>query len=470
MQPKPMKKHQRGFIINPFVLTPPGGGGDDGPPAPQLRYDDPYRDFVRMLIQGTETTDDSAGLLFDAQGTMPEVGTTYGFPAMEFDGVTNAMIAVDSEFNPRTGAFCLEGYILSATGAHAYATVFDTGGSGGYTPGFSFEYSPERGQYTNAVTSIAGGPYLADTEQHMFVSRDKFGIVRMGIAGVIVSKEYQPGDIPDAPSNFACLGDYAGLNSIYRHKGTMRGMRYTKGVGRYTGEIGDFYQRPDLPLPEVLKDTDPYWYDTDVIINFAGSDGDDDFTDVRGHTVVKYGTPVIDTAAYPGGALSLDGDSYVAVQELTPYGTNDFTAEIFIEQQRSTFADPGSFQISPGEFGLQPAYEGAVTHLATAGTWHGVAGDGTNLVSSYGPSGMTHVVLQRKDGVLYQIINGKIQGSCPDTTDYAGTAAVIGGYYSTSYLAQGLILGFRSTLNHARYPLEEFCPPVWPFPEIAESA
>lgn len=209
---------------------------------------------------------------------------------------------------------------------------------------------------------------------------------------------------------------------------------------------------------------DPFWNFVDVMINFTGVDGSSSFVDAKGHTITPYGSPVIRTDMYPAGAIMFTGEEYLRVDGLAPFGTGDFTIEMYFENLVSPSSERGHFQVSSDPSGLQPSYANAVTSLASGAgpSVFNAIFDGTSLTAPF-VSGMAHICIQRKLGVVQCFANGVLGSSDVDAFGYTGTVLAIGAYYALGGRAIGPCQAFRVTTGVARYA-DSFTPPELPFP------
>jgi hypothetical protein len=136
------------------------------------------------------------------------------------------------------------------------------------------------------------------------------------------------------------------------------------------------------------------------------------------------------------------------------------------------------FQLSNTAGGFNTTYTNTIAIGLLAGklNLYGVAGTGiTSTGSSYATSTWTHVALVRTSGVTKLYINGTLDttvgtaGSITDTTNYTMQYAVIGGYYSTSYLWNGYVSNLRVIKGTALYSGSSFVVPTSPLTAVSNT-
>ena len=162
----------------------------------------------------------------------------------------------------------------------------------------------------------------------------------------------------------------------------------------------------------------------------------------------------------PTGSYSVDLDGtgdFLTVDDGSDFhmGTGDFTIECWAYFHDT--ANRGVWQLSDSATGLDTGGGGGATTLAVAhngGNWHCYTGSSGQLNAGGSRSANTwyHLAYVRSSGTTKIYVNGTSQGSISDTYDYNDTTTLaIGGYYTTSYLMDGLISNFRITKGQALY-------------------
>lgn len=233
------KKHQLGFLLNPFRFG--------SPPAPTEV--DPYWEYVISLLHFDGAHDSlvftdqivDPTYAFDTYGSGAKLTTAvkqFGTASLAVSG--GAFIANDNpKFNVETGDFCVE---LSArpTGfANSQILV-------------NKQYSTNSGYpYQIYITSSAGvvaRSYNASSAELFSISSpnsvvtanqfNHFALSRQGstfrlfVNGNLVGSGIYSGSLP-APSEGIVIGSYSGGSSPYGLNGQIDEFRFTKGVARY---------------------------------------------------------------------------------------------------------------------------------------------------------------------------------------------------------------------------------------------
>ena len=144
-------------------------------------------------------------------------------------------------------------------------------------------------------------------------------------------------------------------------------------------------------------------------------------------------------------------------------GTGDFTVECWVYIYDVSRIN-GFWQISPTSGGFDTNYGNtlAVAWDPQAGEGWQIYGAGAyNKTTTNPPSNKTwyHTAYVRSSGTSKLYINGTSVISQADTYNYNGTYIVIGGYYSPSYLMDGVISNLRVVKGTALYT-SNFTPPT----------
>jgi hypothetical protein len=167
-----------------------------------------------------------------------------------------------------------------------------------------------------------------------------------------------------------------------------------------------------------------------ALLHFDGTDETAVFIDQQGHRwVVGAGTPVLDSAqsVFGGASLRLTGtDDYVKHSGRNTdldFRTGDFTVAMWVRFNTITGIDnkhlydntpDGSFD--PAYFRIVHARSGGLDRCITVATIAGVIVNSTTLVDI--EDQWYHVALTRASGTMRLFINGVLEGSAADSTDF----------------------------------------------------
>ena len=176
-------------------------------------------------------------------------------------------------------------------------------------------------------------------------------------------------------------------------------------------------------------------------------------------------TEVTDGSVSFDGVSGTDGDflaTYTSSSELS-FGTGDFTIEMFLYNEET--AGKGFIQISDTEGGFKTSNSGTVTihkEAGQSGVFRAYVKSGSTAFSTPVPfKRWCHVALTRESGTVKLFVDGKQDATTVtnDTTNYATTYVVIGGYYDTDYLSKCSISNVRVNKGTAVYT-RDFKPPT----------
>jgi hypothetical protein len=165
-----------------------------------------------------------------------------------------------------------------------------------------------------------------------------------------------------------------------------------------------------------------------------------------------------------GDYLSFPSNSALAMS------TGDFTIEGWANFGALT--NKGIFQLATTAF--PAAVSGLAVSYDSANNAWGIYYGGSATRVDRGPSIVTgtwyHFALVRASGALTLYINGTAYlVTASDTTNYTGTALIVGGFYSTSFLMNGFISNFRITKGQALYTAA-FTPSTTPLTTTSQGA
>ena len=150
------------------------------------------------------------------------------------------------------------------------------------------------------------------------------------------------------------------------------------------------------------------------------------------------------------------------------FGTGDFTVECWVTKDALTHK--GIWQISSTSSGLQTSNYTNTIALGYQNSVLQIYGAGNSPTASAPITAKTwfHVAYVRSSGVSKLYCNGTEIISQSDTTNYALTNMVIGGYYTTGYLHNGKISNLRVVKGTAVYT-SNFTPPTEPLTAVTNT-
>ena len=249
-------------------------------------------------------------------------------------------------------------------------------------------------------------------------------------------------------------GRYSGSYSI---KGHISNFRMLRGTGLYTSA----FTPPTSPLititNTVVRGNSTYSFMDSYNVALAIT--------TNGTPKIKPFSPFAPSAAYSattnGGSGYFDetGDYLSTNDSDLALGTGDFTIEGWVYFTATPVA-MGLFQISNGTLNSQVRGP-AVGVDGSTGRW-GIYHGTTYLVhGSEQPeqNAWYHVAFVRNSSTSKLYVNGVEKLSASDSTDYTDTYLTVGGWYSSSYLLNGYISGFRIVKGTAVYT-SAFTPPT----------
>ena len=235
---------------------------------------------------------------------------------------------------------------------------------------------------------------------------------------------------PDVTTETAKIGTLTGYS--YDTNGQIQDVRVYKGVAKYTENF-----IPASNDPDILPDSP------------SGVASKSKLTEITEGSVSFDGT---------GDYLA----TYTSSSELS-FGTGDFTIEMFLYNEET--GGKGFIQISDSEGGLKNSNSGTVTihkDAGQSGVFRAyVNGGSTGFTSKVPYKRWCHVALVRQSGTIKLFVDGKQDATTvtSDTTNYATTYVVIGGYYDTNYLSKCTISNVRVNKGTAVYT-RDFKPPT----------
>lgn len=237
-------------------------------------------------------------------------------------------------------------------------------------------------------------------------------------------------------------------------------------TGAFTIDAADTSPHYVVALGEIVPANS-----TKLLLHMDGANNSIAFTDVKGHSMTRIGTPIISTAqsVFGGASAYFDGDgdrlSTPASADYA-FGDGDFTAEMRLYVTKSSGPSyfigstyqSGNFYMyhdGSGTIYFQCDY-GSITGAASLNTWH-------------------HIAVCRKAGTTRLFINGASVGSpiAVDNSVYTNTSIFIGGAdiavtgVTTAWLG-GYIDEVRVRKGYAMYE-KAFTPAVSAFADTDET-
>ena len=251
----------------------------------------------------------------------------------------------------------------------------------------------------------------------------------------------------------------------YSYQGFVSNCRVVDGTALYSGD----FTPSTSPLTAVSG--------TDVLActsrNFDGVNaaGSSVAMDQRNTPKVLPFAPFAPSASYVettnGGSGYFDrtGDYLSAQDSDFAFGTGDFTVEGWVRfntWSTGTGSGRGVFHITTGY--LNSTVYGPALGVDDSGNWHIYHVSGATALA-YGPAAneWTHFAYVRNSSTSTSTVylDGVSVWSASDSNDYTWSHLVVGGYYSSSFLLNGYISGFRIVKGTAVYT-SAFTPPTAP--------
>jgi len=214
---------------------------------------------------------------------------------------------------------------------------------------------------------------------------------------------------------------------------------------------------------------DPNYASVSLLLHADGSNGSTTFTDNGPLGLLPStvgGTICISTAQSKWGGASLDNlrkGELIYNSSGFSFGNGDFTIEGWAWWNTASGSQQwGLLQVStPGGYATS---SGISLYAGATGKW---------AIFGYAESTLTittgvwhHFAIVRSGTTLKLYVNGVAVFSTTNSTNYTGTYAVIGGYYSTAYRSDAYLDDIRVTKGVARYTAD-FTPPAEAFGNYA---
>jgi hypothetical protein len=212
--------------------------------------------------------------------------------------------------------------------------------------------------------------------------------------------------------------------------------------------------------------SDPYFANVSLLLHMDGADGSTTFTDSSSNalTVTAVGNAQVDTAQSKfGGAAGLfDGSGdflSIAENAVFGFGTGDFTCEAWVRLNSTALQNILDFRTAANAqawvWNITSSKLGMYTPSGTL-----IAG-ATNLTTGV----WYHVAITRESGTIRQFLNGAVDGSGLNSSNFQSSRPLrIGANPSGGDAFNGHIDELRITKGIARYTAA-FTPPTAPFPD-----
>jgi len=484
------QKYPGGFVtLTPPTLDPALGAAtqgiwtlDQALTAAKLRswpMYDPYYNNVVLNLHGDGTNgaqnntfvDSSASPLTitrngnTTQGTFSPYGQGW---SNYFNGSSCITAPAGTDFAYGTGAFTVECWVYPTTyqaGSYAGGVIFGQSASGqnyflldiSGSGAIDFTYGSGGG---TGIPSAAGAVPL-NTWTHVALVREGTGSnqTKIYVNGVLVvsgtcafdftNTSYPPG-----------IGAYTHGVTILPFGGYVSNCRVVKGQAVYTSN----FTPSTVPLTTTSQGATAANVSLLTCQNnrFVDNSTTSKTISTSGTPSVQRFSPFLFPTSYTpstiGGSGYFDSVTDYLSSTITAIGTNDFTIEYYsyLISHTGGSGEAGYFQVSSAVGGLDTTFTTGLIAYRTgsgAGRVLGIVIGGTTIYTTYVPGlgEWFHTAIVRQSNSLKIYVNGVLV-STPTTisTNLTGSYVAVGGYYSTSYLMNGYLSGFR-VVNSAVY-------------------
>ena len=195
-----------------------------------------------------------------------------------------------------------------------------------------------------------------------------------------------------------------------------------------------------------------------LLVHFDGANNSSTFTDVFGHTSIPHGSPKISTtqSMFGGSSLKLSSSNFLQYQTGNDFKfSGDFTVEFFLYLTGTTVGIFDNRSSSGTGFYLTRDTNKIAIYT---GSWN--YGNTINLNQWY------HVAVSRRTSSLKVFINGSINISINNSTNFTSGGCYIGGLYNSSINGTtGYIDELQIINGYGKYTTN-FSNPSQPFPII----
>lgn len=466
-------------------------------PTTGIQYDN-YYDNVSLLLHmngpnnGTSFVDNSLRAKTVTANGNAVTSTTqyrYGVSSAYFDGSGDSLtVTASNEFDFGTDPWTIECWVRIVADAGGVIDVIignrPTGFSGGqwylcYVSSqivFDFRVSGENNQV--GATGIS-----FDTWYHIAVVRNGTNYA-MYKDGVLAQSLTISSSAPVGSNAFnISIGN--STDNSFPLNGYIDDLRITKGIARYTAN----FTPPTQALPDQGPQTDPFYYNTSLLLHFDGTNASTNFVD--NSPVIKSVTPSgnaqISTAQskFGGSSVFLDGTGdylQLPFNNDWSFGTGDFTIEMWFYIAANSSLNGDNLRVatllsSHATSGSTPfGYAFNISgNGSTTGT--GISFNALNNTTwttanfSYSLSQLTwyHIAVSKSSGTIRIFVDGVSQTLTTNNLTSSITTSDplrIGTNLYPSYdnYLNGYIDDLRITKGVARY-VNNFTPPQRPFPD-----
>ncbi len=396
------------------------------------------------------------------QGTFSPFSVADGNWSTFYNGGTDGTVYGNNSFNSfGTGDFTIEFWVnfaeleltkmlfdfRSSTNTSAsYLHTSSGSASGGWNLGDA------DGNYMSDA-GLTNNDFTAGKWHHLAISRAS-STTKVFLDGTEKASVSDSGDYDS--KDLTIGGRYSGSYSI---KGHISNFRMLRGTGLYTSA----FTPPTTPLTNV----------TNTVVRGNSTYGFIDSYNVvlsittNGTPSIQPFSPFAKSTAYSattnGGSGSFDraGDYLSAQDSDLAFGTDDFTVEGWVRLKTwstGTGSGRGIFHITTGY--LNSTVYGPALGVDDSGNWHIYHVSGATALA-YGPAAneWTHFAYVRNSSTSTVYLDGVSVWTASDSNDYTWSHLVVGGYYSSSFLLDGYISGFRIVKGTAVYT-SAFTPPT----------
>lgn len=195
---------------------------------------------------------------------------------------------------------------------------------------------------------------------------------------------------------------------------------------------------------------DPYWDDVVLLMHFDDLDSNQNFIDETGKIVTKFGNALVtaDQAKFGGKAGYFDGTGdYLTLpaSEDFAFGTGDFTIEFWVypNTNNPNMQDICSQAVSNG---LQIFFVSGKLRYNNAYVVNIL-----DTTTTFSANQWYHIALVRSNGIASWFVNGVLESSVADATNWTvATGFSLGGFGASQYFT-GYIDELRITKGVARY-------------------
>lgn len=446
---------------------------------PPLVVPDPYFSYVTTLLKSGSTNGAQNNSFIDSSVNALSItrngDTTQGsfnpyqpngYWSVYFDGTgdsisapepaaTAGAVTVELWINPITQVYNGDCFIINNTGNGAGAFAISVNASAKTLSVWADSFSSAKFSSNGAINF--------NVWTHVALVKTG-GIIYLYVNGVRQTSSYtQAGNFGRAGT--VVIGNYSGGTQTYT--GYVSNARIVYGTAVYTGTS---FTVPTTPLTAISGTNLLTCQSNRLIDNSSNAYTITRNGDSRVSKFTSFSPSAAWTAASYGGSAYFDGtgDFLQTTSSELAFGTGDFTIELWFNV--NSVSNNGLLHLAASYF---PA---SVTGVAIYVASNNISIYCANTASA--PGGVVlvntwnHVAVVRASGVTRLYLNGTFSsaiGAVNDTTNYTGTALVIGGYYNNTLLTNGFISNLRVVKGTAVYT-SNFTPPTAPVAAITNTS